>query len=117
MDPPEQKTNWQSKVGHGDADLDLMVKRTKELRNEGLEAADLVATFILCRVLPLQRRPHRICDMSGHKDCTRTCTVRLNREEVRDRVRAITELKLDEKWWFGMMAYTRNDPPPQVNVS
>ena len=94
-----------------------MVKRMKELHNEGLEAADLVATFILRQVLPLQFRPHRICDMSSHKDSTRTCTVRLNREEVRDRVHAITELKLDEKWWFGMMAYTRNDPSPQVNVS
>ena len=52
MDPLEQKHNWQSKVGHGDADLDAMVKRTRELRVEGLEAADLVATWILRRVYP-----------------------------------------------------------------
>ena len=52
--------------------------------------------------------------MSGHLDSTRTCTVKLDRETVRDRVRAITELKLDEKWWFGTQAYTRNYPPPQV---
>ena len=76
-----------------------------------------MATWILRRVLPLQHRPHRICDMSGHRDCSRTCTVRLDREEVRDRVRAITELKLGEKWWFGIMACTRNDPPPQLNIS
>ena len=90
-----------------------MVKCTKELRKEGLEVADLVATFILRWVLPLQRRPHRICDMSRHLDCTRTCTVR---QEVRDRVHAITELKIPDKWWFGMLAYTRDDPPPEVTI-
>ena len=76
LDPPVAKTNWQSKVGHGDADLDKMVKRVKELHKEVLEAADLVATFVLRWVLPLQRRPHRMCDMAGHLDCTRTSTVR-----------------------------------------
>ena len=96
--------NWTSKVGHGDADLDKMVARTRELCKDGLEAADLVATFIARRVLPLQRRAHRICDMSGHRDNTRTSTVRLDRETVRNRVRAITDLKVDAKWWFGMHA-------------
>ena len=58
MEPPEQRHNWQSKLGHGDTNLDEMVKRTKELRVSGLEAADLVATWIVRRVLPLQRRAH-----------------------------------------------------------
>ena len=76
-----------------------------------------MATWILRRVLPLQRRAHRICDMGGHRDRSRTCTVQLERDEVRNRVCAITELKIDEKWWFGMMAFTRNDSPPQVHIS
>ena len=91
-----------------------MVKRTRELCKDGLEAADLVATFIVRRVLPLQRRAHRICDMSGHRDSTRTSTEKLDRETLRTRVRAITDLKVDEKWWFGMHAYTRDSRPPQV---
>ena len=53
--PSTAKTNWQSKPGHGDDDLDKMMRRVKELRTEGLQAADLVATFILRWVLPLQR--------------------------------------------------------------
>ena len=114
LEPPEERTNWTSKVGHGDTDLDDMVKRTKELCQSGLEAADLIATFIARRVLPLQRRPHRICDMGGHRDSTRTSTARLDRGVVRDRVRAITDLKLDAKWWFGLHAYHRDARPPQV---
>ena len=114
--PPTSKTNWQSKPGHGDGDLDRMMKRMTELRKEGLVAADLVATFILRRVLPLQRRPHRICDMTGHRDCTRTSTVRLDYDEVRDRVCAITELKILDKWWFGLHPYTRKNQPPKVTA-
>ena len=117
LEPPVSKTNWQSKTGHGDADLDKMVKRLKELRQEGLEAADLVAMFIQRRVLPLQRRPHRICDMAGHLDCTRTSTMKLAGDEVRERVRAITELTIPKGWWFGMHAYTQKNPPPEVTVS
>ena len=114
LEPPEERTNWASKTGHGDTDLDEMVKRTKELCQAGLEAADLVATFILRRVLPLQRRPHCICDMGGHLDCTRTRTMKLDRETVRIRVRAISDLKVKDKWWFGLRAYNRDDPPPRV---
>ena len=110
------KMNWQSKIGHGDADLDKMVKRVKELRQEGLEAADLVATFVLRRVLPLQRRPHGICDMAGNLDCTRTSTVNLIGDEVCNRVRTITELTIPKGWWFGMHPYTRKKPPPEVTV-
>ena len=54
--------------------------------------------------------------MSGHLDCTQIFTVRLDRDEVLDRVRAITELKIPDKWWFGMLACTRDDPLPEVTV-
>ena len=84
------------------------------MRANGLEAADLVATWIARRVLPLQRQAHRICDMGGHLDCTRTSTAQMDRDEVRNRIRHITDLKIDEKWWFGMRPYTRQDRPPQV---
>ena len=38
----------------------------------------------------------------------------LHRDEVRDRVRAITELKIPDMWWFGMQPYTQENPPPKV---
>ena len=42
--------------------------------SERLGAADLVASFIARRVQPLQRRSHRMCDMSLRMDPTRTST-------------------------------------------
>ena len=47
LDPPHQKTNWGIKVSCGDTDLDRMASRVRELHDEGLEAADLVAGFIV----------------------------------------------------------------------
>ena len=43
-------------------------------QSEGLTGADLLAAFMARRVLPLQGRPHLICQMSGHRDPSRMCS-------------------------------------------
>ena len=44
------------------------------IQSEGLTGADLVAAFVERRVLPLQGRPHMICQMSGRFDPCRLST-------------------------------------------
>src|SRR4051812_41624245 len=68
--PPPTQHNWSEKPGEGDNDLDRQVARIAELMAGGLRAADLVATWICRRVLPLQRWCHRMCDMSKRLDVT-----------------------------------------------
>ena len=69
---------------------------------EGLTAVDLIAAFIGRRVLPLQRRPHRICDMSGWRDPCRLSTKELTAEEIAVRVNDISAAGLKVKEWrFG----------------
>src|SRR3954469_15846151 len=65
---PHDKFQWTLKFGVGDLDVDNQIKRVAELENEGLLPTDLAAAWLHCRVLPLQRRVHRICDMSGLLD-------------------------------------------------
>ena len=85
-----------------------MVIRVREMHdNEGLEAADLVACFLSCRVQPLQQRVHRMSDMSGHRDPTRTSTHNFTQQQVRNRANAIAELKLEDTWWFGKKPYSQ----------
>src|SRR3954471_10603315 len=84
--PPPTKHNWSEKPGFGDTDLDRQVARIAELEAEGLSPADLVATWICRRVLPLQRRCHRICDMSNRLDPTRTSTFRVGEAELAQRM-------------------------------
>ena len=43
-------------------------------QSEGLTGPDLLAAFVTRRVLPLQSRPHLICQMSGQLDPSRMCT-------------------------------------------
>ena len=116
LDPPLHKVNWGVKIGHGDIDLDKMASRVCQLHEEeGLEAADLVVGFILRRVQPFQRRPHRMCDMTNHRDPTRTSTFKLTEDQVRERVRALTDVEVSDTWWFGKKPYSRRRPPPQVS--
>ena len=115
LDPPLHKTNWGVKVGHGDIELDKMASRVRQLHEEeGLEAADLVAGLILRRVQPLQHRPPRMCDMTNHRDTTRTSTFKLTEDQVRKWVRALADVEVSDTWWFGKKPYSRRMSPPQV---
>ena len=51
-------------------------------QSEGLTGPDLLAAFVARRVLPLQGRPHMICQMCGHRDPSRMCTKEMPHEEV-----------------------------------
>ena len=114
--PPIAKQNWNMNSGLGDAEIDNILARIRTLQeNEGLVAGDLVTAFIAHRVQPLQKRLHRICDMSLHRDPTRTSTVDLTHRQVVERVNAIADLKLPSDWWFGKEPYCRNLPAPQVS--
>jgi hypothetical protein len=53
-----------------------------ELRDAGLTPQDIVACFISRRVSPLQRRSHKVCQMSGAMDPTRCSTHELNPADI-----------------------------------
>jgi hypothetical protein len=60
--------------------IGLFVEKNKEETN--LSADDLVMAFLSRRVLPLQRRTHKICQMSGRMDPTRITTHRLSASDL-----------------------------------
>ena len=91
------------------------VARVRELTQaEGLTGPDLLAAFVTRRVLPLQSRPHLICQMSGQLDPSRMCTKEMPREEVAYMVNYLANCKLTEEWQFGKEPYSRANPPPTV---
>ena len=75
---------------------------------------DLLAAFVTRRVLPLQSRPHLICQMSGQLDPSRMCTKDMPHEEVAYMVNYLANCKLSEEWQFGKEPYSRANPPPTV---
>ena len=87
------------------------------IQSEGLTGADLVAAFVERRVLPLQGRPHMICQMSGRFDPCRLSTREMPHAEVSYMVNYISNCKLAEDWRYGKGPYSRANPPPAVSFS
>ena len=85
------------------------------IQSEGLVGADLLAAFVARRVLPLQGRPHLICQMSGPRDPSRMSTKEMPRKEVANMVNYIAHYEYEEDWQFGKDPYSRDNPPPVVS--
>ena len=84
-------------------------------QSEGLTGPDLLAAFVSRRILPLQGRPHLICQMSGGRDPRRMCTKDMPHEEVALMVNYLSDSRLPEDWRFGKEPYSRANPPPVVS--
>ena len=80
-----------------------------------LQPDDLVWTFISRRVLPLQRRMHKICQMSGRWDPTRTTTFLMHKADVVAKVRSISTSLMSEDWEWGMEPYQRSNMAPFIS--
>ena len=85
------------------------------VQSERLTGPDLIVAFIERRVLPLQGRPHLICQMTGRFDPSRPITREMPHEEVSYMVNYIANCKLTEDWKYGKASYSRANPPPLVN--
>ena len=84
------------------------------IQSEGLTGSDLLAAFVARRVLPLQSRPHLICQMSGQLNPSRMCTKDMPHDEVAHMVNYLANCKLSAEWRFGKEPYSRAHPPPTV---
>ena len=97
------------------AKLAAVDKALMELLAEGLTGDDLLCVWVERRVNPLQKRRHKIWQMSGAMDPNRMSTFSLSKESVRRRVRAIAQIAIKVNWKYGKEPYTRDDPPPSVS--
>ena len=87
------------------------------IQSERLIGSDLIAPFVEHRVLPLQGRPHLICQMSDRFDPSRLSTKEMPHNEVSYMVNYIANCKLTEEWRYGKEPYSRANPPPVVSLS
>ena len=84
------------------------------IQSEVLTGSDLLGAFVVRRVLPLQGRPHLICQMSGQLDLSRMCTKDMPHDEVAHMVNYLANCKLSTEWQFAKEPYSRANPPPMV---
>ncbi|KAM0900838.1 hypothetical protein ACQ4PT_020367 [Festuca glaucescens] len=111
---PPTKANWgySPKTNDPAAEVNRLLEFLKTCATrDRLTGADLICTFISQRVLPLQKRVHKIFYMSGWLDLTRTSKVQLSNEGVARQVNHVSQAHLPDNWQWGMQPYRREDPP------
>ena len=81
--PAARRPNWSYRARTLSPSGAAAIARLRVLtQSEGLTGPDLLSAFVARWVLPLQGRPHMICQMSGHRDPSRLCTKEMPHAEV-----------------------------------
>ncbi|KAE8798199.1 hypothetical protein D1007_26490 [Hordeum vulgare] len=68
---PPTRLNWDAKTPKLHPKVVLICAHLDILGKSCLLGRDLLATTVVRRILPLQRRPHLVCQMSGRLDPSR----------------------------------------------
>jgi hypothetical protein len=87
--PPNKMKNWTYNPKNTVGAVNALHRVKGELCDAGLMPEDIIACFISQRVFPLQRRSHKICQMSGAMDPTRHSTHELSPADILRRVKDI----------------------------
>ena len=115
LGPPPAKPFWNYNPGEHLEDINKLHEALLRHKEEGLTAQDILITYVNRRLCPLQQRAHKMCYNSGYLDPTRTSTFGLTKMQVWKRVKAISKIKLDQKWSFSLKPYNRTRPIPTVS--
>jgi hypothetical protein len=113
--PPTAESNWNYDPQDGIPEIRQIHQALEELLEKRLSADDLLRTFVVRRVNPLQYRFHKICHMSGLLDPTRVSRHDLTNAQVRRRVKAIARTEMEDNWQWGVEPYNRTRLPPLVS--
>jgi hypothetical protein len=112
--PPNEMKNWTYNPKNTVGAVNALHRVKGELRDADLTLEDIIACFISWQVSPLQRWPHKICQMSGAMDPTRHSTRELSPTDILRRVKDICKTPQTFFTW-GLEPYSRDHPAPTVN--
>jgi hypothetical protein len=112
-EPPTGMKNWTYNPKTTVGPVNALHRVKGELRVAGLTPQDLVACFISRRDSPLQRRSHKICQMSGPMDPTQHSTHQLSPADILRRVKDICKSSQVTFAW-GLEPYSRDRPASTV---
>ena len=114
--PPNDQYEWGYDPKEMILEINAIHKLVEEFKKEKqLTGDDLLWNFTSLRVCPLQTRVHKICHMSGCYDPIWVSNNELTKDQVRDRVKAIAKMSMDNDWEWGVEPYDRNHLPPNVS--
>ncbi|KAE8819049.1 hypothetical protein D1007_03030 [Hordeum vulgare] len=107
IEPPTARKNWQAKYPRPIPEVAQIGAYLDSLKGRGLLGRDLLTTMITCRILPLQRRPHMICQMGNRYDPCLLSTKNFTTNAVARDVNQISTARLDDNgdWEWGLSIF------------
>jgi hypothetical protein len=114
-EPPFEMKNWTYNPKNMVGPVNALHRVKGELRDAGLMPQDIVACFISRCISPLQRRSHKIYQMSGAMDPTRHSTYELSPTNILQWVKDICKSSQVTFAW-GLEPYSWDRPTPMVNL-
>jgi hypothetical protein len=114
-EPPLEMKNWTYNPKNMVMLVNALHRVKGELLDTGLMPQDIVACFTSRRVSPLQRRSHKICQVSGAMDPTRHSTHELSPANILRWVKDICKSSQVTFAWR-LEPYSRDCPTPTVNL-
>ncbi|KAE8775638.1 hypothetical protein D1007_51808 [Hordeum vulgare] len=113
IEPPMARLNWQAKYPKPIPEVAQIGAYLDNLKGRGLLGRDLLTTMITRRILPLQRRPHMVCQMGGRYDPCRISTKNFTAGAVATGVNQISTARMDDggNWEWGLAPYGMSRPP------
>jgi hypothetical protein len=115
---PGERDSWSASLPNPGPDMAKILQRIVALQTEGgLKPSDLLLAFLDVRVLPLQRRPHKMCFLGSNRDPSHHSSKVLTAVAVAQKVNQIVEVKLPATWAWGLKPYDRNKQVAEVRSS
>ncbi|KAK1663678.1 hypothetical protein QYE76_051837 [Lolium multiflorum] len=115
FDPaPPTKTNWSYNPKESHNETNRIIRFMKQqMKDTNICSDDIIRTFISRRVLPLQRRAHKMCEMYGPGDPTKITGLPLSKKDVVLKARQICQTAMPEDWEWGLRPLSSTNPPTQ----
>ncbi|KAK1665246.1 hypothetical protein QYE76_053405, partial [Lolium multiflorum] len=115
FDPaPPTKTNWGYNPRESHNETNRIIRFMKQrMKDTNICSDDIIRTFISRRVLPLQRRAHKMCEMYGPGDPTKITGLPLSKKDVVLKARQICQTAMPEDWEWGLRPLSSTNPPTQ----
>ncbi|KAK1614143.1 hypothetical protein QYE76_019660 [Lolium multiflorum] len=106
------KTNWTYNPGTNHVETNRIVRFLENLkRDTGICSDDIIRAFISRRVLPLQRRAHKMSQMRGRRDPTKITSFALSKEDVLLKAKQICQTEMPVDWEWGLLPLSAMNPP------
>ncbi|KAK1648061.1 hypothetical protein QYE76_065866 [Lolium multiflorum] len=107
-----RKVNWTFNPKTTHIGTNRIIRFMADLKKDtDICSDDIVRTFISRRVLPLQRRAHKISKMYGPRDPTKITGLALTKEDIVLKAKQICQTDMPMDWEWGFTPLSSTNPP------